>query len=193
MQTMKKYAAERKIQPRLSNSGRIPGTTLWVKSDASFISSSSFVTPLPIISYSQQSLLLIKDVNLWLACSPPTPPTPLPAGRRDSHLEQRFKNTALSRRALCTKGDAVHHFSRRAIYSRTWSDVVDKLLHKGMLRWDHRKSDESQMSEAATLAPNRLASRLISFVPLCFVQNVSAKTSWAALECVFVCVRTGRV
>lgn len=36
-------------------------------------------------------------------------------------------------------------------------------------------------------ATNRLAAHLISFVPLCFVENVSGKTSWTALECVFVC------
>lgn len=77
----------------LCHSGRIPGTTLWVKSEARFLfsadartppplilkpslwfSSSSFVTPLSIISYSQQRLLLIKDVNLWFACSPPPQP-----------------------------------------------------------------------------------------------------------------------
>lgn len=125
--------------------------------------------------------------------SPPIPPPShsFPsAGRWDSHLEQHFKNTALSRRASCTQGDAVHHFSRGAIFTDLiiCSYVVDGLLHKGTLRWDQRrKSDESHTSKAATLAPNRLASHLISFVPLCFVQNVSAKTSWAALECVFVC------
>lgn len=54
--------------------------------------------------------------------------------------------------------------------------------------WDEiNPKSENQMSRLQILPTNRLAVHLISFVPLCFVENVSAKTSWTALESVFVC------
>lgn len=47
-----------------------PPRRLHQKPSLRFRSPSSVVV-LSIISYSQQTLLLIKDVNLWVACSPP--------------------------------------------------------------------------------------------------------------------------
>lgn len=48
------------------------------------------VAPLSIISDSRQTLLLIKEVNLWVACSLPPPPPPLAV-----HLPQQGAETRI--------------------------------------------------------------------------------------------------
>lgn len=68
----------------------------------------SSVAALSIIPHSQQTLLLVKDVNLWVACSPPSAIHLPQRGAEASHLEQRFQNTALSRHVAYAEGDAIH-------------------------------------------------------------------------------------
>lgn len=90
--------------------------------------SPSSVVALSIISYSQQTLLLIKDVNLWVACSrPPLCHSSPSAGVQRLTSGAAFQNMALSWHVVYTEGDLIHFL--KAASQRTWCQASSVRVH----------------------------------------------------------------